>query len=80
MSAPALPKRAQKTTVAARAWIDALFCPPLVEADPSALAALVPQVRAWLKPVQAAAQDAFRVCFRLDPPPDAAPRPAYRQG
>ncbi len=54
----------------AERWLAALFDDPVVPGEPDELARFERQLGAWFEAAEAGAGpgDAFRVCFRLDPP------------
>lgn len=62
------------TLTTAEKWIKALNEPDgVVEASDADLRAFYEQYRAWAEPLPGAAEgDAFRLCFRLEPPPARA--------
>jgi len=62
--------RSHQTNSVAEAWLDALCGDPVVAASASDLRAFYEQYRAWAEPFPGTSGgDAFRLCFRLEPPP-----------
>jgi len=59
------------------AWLHALRSRDgIIEGDPSDLGHLAAQVSQWQRPVAVTAASPFRLCFRLEEPPDPASDPA----
>src|SRR5207302_7091486 len=75
ISLPTQPGRGRKTTSAFDSlhdqWLYALRLPDgLLTGKPAELRQFAEQVRAWQRPVTVTAAAPFRLCFRLEEPPD----------
>ncbi len=67
-----IPERISDTHPAV-SWLDALYRPePEIHASPSQIQALSSGHRAWMRNLTVAGDRAFRIAFRLEPPPSQA--------